>query len=323
MRKFLKKYFIPHPGNDHRPHILRYEAAIVILAIVLVAETLFLVQSLVIFDRTDFFAAILPNVLIDETNLNRDTASINILTISPLLQEAARLKALDMAENGYFAHTSPDGKSPWHWLDESGYEFSAAGENLAVNFVDSSDVTDAWMKSPGHRANILNGDYTEIGIAIAKGKYKGNDTTFVVQFFGKPAPVFAGTVPEEKIQEVAAIIQEEVARASTPTEEMAIDIQEIFTGSDIEIIEVAAAAEIDLAPQSSFTERIAVNPKASTDILLVTLGTIIALALLLKIFIVVDIQYPRLIVNGALLLMVISSSVVLNHYIAIAGSEII
>jgi len=328
VKNTLKKYFIPHQENDHQPHILRYETAIVLLAIVLVAETLFLVQSLVVIRRIDFFAAILPDVLVDETNLNRDTASIGTLTTNPLLQEAARLKALDMAENGYFAHTSPSGVSPWYWLEKAGYEFSAAGENLAVNFVDSSDVTKAWMNSPSHKANILNGNYTEIGIATAKGTYKGYDTTFVVQFFGKPAPTFAETVTEEiaqeKGKEVAAVIEKEVASASTPTEEMAIDIEEVFTGGDIEIdiIEVVAAAEGEFAPQASFTEKLAVNPKTSVDFLLTTLGTIIALALLLKIFVKVDIQYPRLIVNGASLLIIIASSILLNQYISL-GTEII
>jgi len=53
-----------------------------------------------------------------------------------LLEQAAQLKANDMAEKGYFAHTSPDGKTPWEWLKDVSYPFLAAGENLAVNFLD-------------------------------------------------------------------------------------------------------------------------------------------------------------------------------------------
>jgi hypothetical protein len=98
-----------------------------------------------------------------------------------------------MAKNGYFAHFAPDGTSPWHWFDEAGYVYTHAGENLAIHFTDSNEVVDAWMNSPKHRENIVNGVYTEIGVGTAKGKFEGYDTVYVVQLFGTPAqaPVVA------------------------------------------------------------------------------------------------------------------------------------
>jgi hypothetical protein len=93
-----------------------------------------------------------------------------------------------MAEKGYFSHTGPDGAQPWKWFREAGYRYEYAGENLAVNFNESEDVVNAWMKSPTHRANILKHDFTEVGIGVATGTYKGKEAVFVVQFFGKPAP---------------------------------------------------------------------------------------------------------------------------------------
>jgi hypothetical protein len=125
--------------------------------------------------------------LVDETNEERDGANLNILKRNATLDKAAQLKAEDMAARGYFSHNTPDGKTPWYWFDQASYKYVHAGENLAVHFTDSSDVVDAWMKSPSHRANILNGNYREIGIGTAKGKYEGFDTVFVVQLFGTPA----------------------------------------------------------------------------------------------------------------------------------------
>lgn len=103
-----------------------------------------------------------------------------------LLSAAAQLKANDMAAKGYFAHVSPDGKTPWYWIDKVGYSYDYAGENLAVNFIDSADVSNAWMASPTHRANILNPVFKEVGTATAVGTYKGRNAIFVVQLFGTP-----------------------------------------------------------------------------------------------------------------------------------------
>ena len=60
----------------------------------------------------------------------------------------------DMAEKSYFAHTSPEGLTPWYWITLAGYRFSLAGENLAIDFTESEDVENAWMNSPAHRASI-------------------------------------------------------------------------------------------------------------------------------------------------------------------------
>lgn len=186
MFEWLKDHFIPHEGNDHRPHFLRAPAIALVLAAVLLLEVAYLAGTLYLVPRSDFLAEVISSVLVEETNAQRTEESLGTLTINPLLEQAARLKAEDMAAKGYFSHDTPDGKTPWYFLREVGYRYQAAGENLAVNFTDSSDVTRAWMNSPSHRANILNGNYTEIGIATARGTYKGSDTVFVVQFFGKP-----------------------------------------------------------------------------------------------------------------------------------------
>lgn len=310
MKRTLKNYFIPHEGNSHKPHILRVRAILFILSAALLIELVFLAHVTVI-RGTGLLAEVISSVLVDQTNENRVTLGINELRVNPILEEAAKLKATDMANRGYFAHTSPDGLTPWAWLNAVGYTFLTAGENLAVNFVDSEDVTNAWMASPTHRANIVNGNFTEIGIATAKGKYKGRDAVFVVQFFGKPvvASVSAQTPtvnePEEiKVEEDTYIEFEEVAGAS-------------------EVIEEGTNDTVILDQESSAVERVVSNPKNTYNLLLTIIATIIALALVLKIFIKIDIQHPPLIVNGLLVLIVVASALAFNNYLALAGTAVI
>lgn len=142
------------------------------------------------------FAAVITSSLVSETNQERESEGLRDVTSNPVLVAAAQAKANDMAAKGYFAHTSPDGTSSWQWFKNSGYAFAFAGENLAVNFTDSSDVTTAWMNSPTHRANIMNGKFTEVGIATATGMYKGKETIFVVQMFGTPAVATVASQPK-------------------------------------------------------------------------------------------------------------------------------
>lgn len=132
-------------------------------------------------------AAVIAAVLVDLANKDRVAEGLQSLRVSPELQTAAQAKANDMATRGYFSHTTPEGYDSWYWFRQAGYIFTHAGENLAVDFSDSIDVERAWMNSPLHRANIVDGRYAEIGIAVAQGTYEGRATTFVVQMFGAPA----------------------------------------------------------------------------------------------------------------------------------------
>lgn len=137
--------------------------------------------------RSSGIAAVVSAILVDLANGDRNANGLATLRMNPALVAVAQAKANDMAAKGYFAHVSPEGIDPWHWFHEVGYEYSFAGENLAIDFSDSGDVERAWMNSPTHRQNILNSQFTEIGIATAQGIYEGRSTTFVVQVFGLPA----------------------------------------------------------------------------------------------------------------------------------------
>ena len=128
-------------------------------------------------------------VFVDElivlSNKERAAADLPELHVNDKLSTAAYQKALDMLANNYFAHTSPDGVTPWFWIDQEKYQYIYAGENLAINFLTPQVTHVAWMKSESHRENILNPHFDEVGIALARGVMNGKEAVIVVQMFGK------------------------------------------------------------------------------------------------------------------------------------------
>lgn len=126
--------------------------------------------------------------IINITNIQRaDNGKLTALIENPKLDFSAEKKLQDMFTKGYFEHISPDGVGVSDLSEQAGYEYLIIGENLAMgNFIDDKALLDAWMASPGHRANILNQRYTEIGVAVAKGEYKGDSVWMAVQHFGLP-----------------------------------------------------------------------------------------------------------------------------------------
>lgn len=123
--------------------------------------------------------------LIELTNQERTMRGIKPLTIDPMLYFAAKNKANDMLERDYFEHFSPIGKSPWNFIIDSGYHYKYAGENLAMDFRTSEGIMNAWMNSAGHKANILDENFNDIGLATLTGDFAGHESTIVVQMFGK------------------------------------------------------------------------------------------------------------------------------------------
>ncbi len=121
------------------------------------------------------------------TNEERVKNGKKLLTTNAKLALAAHRKILDMVNLQYFEHTSPSGKGPADVIEATGYTYVIVGENLAEgDFADSADLVQGWMNSPGHRANILNEKYTEIGVATERGTLNGKQVWFAVQEFGRP-----------------------------------------------------------------------------------------------------------------------------------------
>lgn len=126
--------------------------------------------------------------IINSTNVFRkENNDLPALKENKLLNLSAEKKVKDMFEGQYFEHNSPKGKGVGDLGSEVGYEYLLIGENLALgNFKDNYDLVKAWMDSPGHRENILNSKYTEIGVAVGQGKYDGRNVWMAVQHFGAP-----------------------------------------------------------------------------------------------------------------------------------------
>ncbi len=322
VKRALKRYFIPHQGNDHKPHVLRAPAAAVIAAAVLAVEIVFISHVFVLAPGANLYALIFPKVLVDQTNDRRATEQLQPLAVNQLLEAAARAKVQDMVLKGYFAHTSPEGLTPWYWFGKVGYPFTFAGENLAVNFSDSKDVTDAWMNSPGHRANILNGNFSEVGIATAEGTYQGREATFVVELFGSPAP--RQTIPS--VAAAAPPRAEPVTRVEAErTTPVSQDLFVAVRGAEVSEPSSAVAAPVarEARAQASPLQAAAASPRATANSIYLAIFAFVLTALLLKVFIKVRIQHPALILNGLWLLALVIIVALVNQELVLSSAAII
>ncbi|ABN51538.1 MAG TPA: LysM peptidoglycan-binding domain-containing protein [Hungateiclostridium thermocellum] len=109
------------------------------------------------------------NEVIRLVNVERAKKGLPALKANWQLSRVARYKSEDMANKGYFSHTSPTYGSPFKMMEDFGIKFTAAGENIAMGQQTARDVMNAWMNSPGHRNNILSPSFTKIGVGLAKG----------------------------------------------------------------------------------------------------------------------------------------------------------
>ncbi|WP_456119842.1 CAP domain-containing protein [Virgibacillus tibetensis] len=118
--------------------------------------------------------------VVELTNQERAKQGLSALKIDTELSKVAREKSRDMAANNYFAHNSPTYGSPFDMMQKFGVSYRTAGENIAKGQRTPTEVVNAWMNSDGHRANILNGNFTHIGVGFVE---QGNHWT--QQFIGK------------------------------------------------------------------------------------------------------------------------------------------
>ncbi|MFZ5424747.1 MAG: CAP domain-containing protein [Patescibacteria group bacterium] len=179
-------HFLPHPKHKSRAKLLSHKSLltyIVVLAIVFTTMSIIPAQYPGVLG---YASNINVSDLLRETNEVRAQHGLNPLVLNGQLSTAAQKKAEDMFADDYWAHIAPDGREPWDFILDSGYDYLYAGENLAKNFNSSSAVVDAWFKSPSHRENLLNSNYDDIGFAVVNGVLDGYETTLVVQMFGRP-----------------------------------------------------------------------------------------------------------------------------------------
>ena len=110
--------------------------------------------------------------VVELVNIERAANGLSALNLNSGLSDVARAKSQDMCDNKYFSHTSPTYGSPFDMMKSFGISYRTAGENIAMGYRTPEAVVDGWMNSPGHRANILNNSFTQIGVGyVASGNY--------------------------------------------------------------------------------------------------------------------------------------------------------
>ncbi len=154
--------------------------------------------------------------IIADTNAARAASSVAPLAENATLDDIATIRLEDMFAHQYFAHVSPTGESALTVASSVGYDHLALGENLAEGWFDGNQgLVTAWMNSPGHRANILDVHYTQIGVAAREGIFNGQQAWIAVQVFGKPASA-CPPAPDPSLE--AAISNAEGALAAMSSE---------------------------------------------------------------------------------------------------------
>jgi len=193
MRKFFHDLIFPHSNNNFRSRLLHHRS--LLFAIIVVLFSGFLLSGI----RTNFPKVlgvsydITSSQLLYLTNIKRQENGAGPLGLNDKLSIAAANKARNMFTQNYWAHNSPDGKTPWVFVKDSGYTYVYAGENLARGFQNSDEVVKAWMASPDHRENMLSRNYSDVGFAVMKGKLSGEETVLIVEMLGSTSLVGKGS----------------------------------------------------------------------------------------------------------------------------------
>lgn len=180
----FEDYFIPTSRNNHKPKILRPKPLLLMALILILLKVTVAGYLFIVYQEEAKMAENINNRLLELINRDRQSDGQAALSLNAALTRSALMKADSMVKDGYFAHTSPDGRHPWDFIDRAEYPYAFVGENLAMNFVDADDVHIALMASPSHKKNILNERYADIGLAVATGEINGSRTNVLVEMFG-------------------------------------------------------------------------------------------------------------------------------------------
>jgi uncharacterized protein YkwD len=127
--------------------------------------------------------------VVELTNKERAKYGLQPVKLNLVLNEVALHHSQDMAMQDFFDHIALDGSEPWDRMTRAGYQYSVAAENIAAGFLTPETVVQAWMESPGHRANILAPDVEEIGVGyyyLPSDRGSVNYKHYWTQVFGTP-----------------------------------------------------------------------------------------------------------------------------------------
>jgi len=265
MLSIIKNWFLPNKENNFQPSVLSDRAISIFILLFLLVKVIFSF-NLILVKQSSLCADISAQRIIVLTNEVRQQYNLPLVKEDLLLNKAAEEKAQDMFKNKYFSHYSPAGTSPWYWIDKSGYDYYYAGENLAMNFLDTEEVIKGWLNSPSHRENLLNKDYKDMGIAVVSGDFnnEGINRILVVQMFGSKAkpsipvamaqapPIEESPIQEEPEKEI--IIAKEVILSEEILEEDKISPETTETTTQT-IIGVAEEQAQDITSQQVLSQK--------------------------------------------------------------------
>ncbi|PIR03155.1 MAG: hypothetical protein COV60_01775 [Candidatus Magasanikbacteria bacterium CG11_big_fil_rev_8_21_14_0_20_43_7] len=171
--------------------------------------------------------------VVSATNAQRQMYGVLPLAMNTQLSSAAHAKLQDMFSKQYFEHVAPDNTEPSDWVEGAGYVYRLIGENLALgDFSGDLDLVTAWMNSPGHRANMLKAEFTEIGVAVGKGMFDGQETWLAVQVFGRPLPTCTSIDVALKTQITENQNLLEAMGANVQTQKEALEASEKKSGDE-------------------------------------------------------------------------------------------
>lgn len=220
----LHHFFVPRRTNNYTAKLLHHD----FLTIYLIAALL-LTAGVSQLQKTGDILGFATDVTVEKlyqlTNEERSQNNVPQLQYNSDLEEAAKLKAENMFKENYWSHYGPAGETPWQFILETGYQYEYAGENLAKNFLFSEGIVEAWMNSPTHKENLLRNDYTDVGFAVVNGVLNGEETTLVVQMFGKPLyPSVSETTTTSPQAETVAVAESVVQETETQPQVLADDV---------------------------------------------------------------------------------------------------
>lgn len=154
--RLFHHYVFPHHKTHKKAHLLSEKALFFYIGLFLVLQLGFKIVAHTFPGVLGTISVITKEEIVALTNNERSNTGLTILRENTALDEAAEEKAKNMFAENYWAHMSPSGKSPWVWIQQSGYNYRFAGENLARGFSTSGAVVSAWMASKqGHKENVL------------------------------------------------------------------------------------------------------------------------------------------------------------------------
>ncbi len=214
---------------------------------------------------TNTDGAFTVQAIVDATNRERMRAGLTPLRVDVGLNRMASQKVDNMIRYDYFDHVSPQGVDLKMLAEQAGYRYILIGENLAYgNFADPQAIVDAWMDSPGHRANILHTGYTHIGVGLRQARFRGIDAWVAVQEFSVPADTcpqpsqaMSGQIASQRVQ--LETLQQDIEALDTQLSGMSPSdpayAQRVAEYNAL-VVELRALAEAHNASVASYNESV-------------------------------------------------------------------